>query len=53
MKAYCCLLRYVFSLLIFFTMILSLMLHVLLLFSDYVIFLNYNKHICATYFYIF
>ena len=34
-------------------MILSLMLHILLLFSDYVIFLNYNKHICATYFYIF
>ena len=39
MKAYCCLLLYVFSLFIF-TIVLSLMLHILLLFSDQGIFLK-------------
>ena len=55
MKAYCCLLLYVFSLFVF-TIVLSLMLHILLLFSDHGIFLtifNCDKHIDANYLYMF
>ena len=55
-KAYCCLLLYVFSLFIF-TIVLSLMLHIFLLFSDHGIFFltifNCEKHIDANYLYMF
>ena len=55
-KAYCCLLLYVFSLLTFtIIIILSLMLHMLLPFSDHGIFstnFKCDKHIYANYLYV-